>query len=697
MGNLGSSTSPSSRRSEAALSRSPLLARIGRTGGALAALAGASLFLVRLAAADRHGQPTLTSATWLVTPLLATGRWLDGFAGSHVLALQIVLASVAAVGLAVQARRGREHLRRSGLPLAAVLTVMGVVSVATGRVGLGLGWSLGGAAVLMAGRATPSTEPRFHGKMWLAVPLGLAVLLRFWSLAQVPAGYAEHAVAHHVEYSIPFYERFLPALISGHWRAVAEFLTMLVHDQHAVNSIPVALGFGLLGVSTTATKLVTAVLGAITVLVAFGVGRRMWDDGLGLLFALLVALSPWHVSISRYGDTEHVLCPLQALLALYFLFGTIRRGRWRDFVLGGLTLGAGWYLYAPSQVMPIVFAAVLLTRVTSERLFLRGDLWKAVAALAVFVAISAPAIADFVHRGRVLPVRSSYEDDASFHVINPAKEWSMAKQELRQAFVAAEDPWFGKPGGGLGALEAALFLPGIAWCVVALRRHPEREAGALILAGLASAFLPGALAPDASFRRLFLFATFALLLAAIVLRHFLGWLAATGASRRWLTVVVGAGVAIATAANAHVYFDLCHLYEAEAHAYHYEMAKFVTSQLGTRFVTIVVARDWDAEDHDRYLALVGYEKLESLARHGPKEARLFRVVTVANAGSVLLHPPTLEGRGAVLAERFLAEAPFEGVDLASLARGACHGCRAVQHHDDRNGNLFTVWQWGPDT
>jgi 4-amino-4-deoxy-L-arabinose transferase-like glycosyltransferase len=77
-----------------------------------------------------------------------------------------------------------------------------------------------------------------------------------------------------------------------------------------------AVGFELFGVTLTVTRLVSAALGVLTILVAYRLGRALDGVRLGLVFSLLLAISPWHVTISRYGTQEHVLPPLQFLLSL---------------------------------------------------------------------------------------------------------------------------------------------------------------------------------------------------------------------------------------------------------------------------------------------------------------------------------------------------------------------------------------------
>ena len=682
---------PATPRSRRALAQALVAA-----GGVAAASAAAWGFLALLVREDRLGRPTLAPLGGFMRALTAAGRWVADLAAARALPLGVAAVAGAAIAIAVLAWRRRDGWRRRGaVALALAAIAAAVAALAAGRLGAGLACSVAAAVGLAGARGEDAGGRPARTRLWLAATLGIAVVLRFWSLAQVPRGYAEHAVVHHVQYTIPFYETLFPALLRLDWRPVPDFLSMLVHEQHAVNSIPAALGFDLLGVGTTQTRLVTAALGSLTVLVAFGLGRRMRDDALGLAFALLLAISPWHVSISRYEDTEHVLCPLQALLALYFTWSALRRGRPRDFVLAGATLAAGWYLYGPSQTMPAIAAAVLLSAVLGGPGLLRRHRVPIAAAIAVFALASAPAIADFIARGRLLPVRSSYQDAAGFRFTDARRDLSMVGAELGELFVAADDAWFARPGGGLGAIGTALLVPGLAWCLWAMRQRGDRDSAVLLLAALPVSFLPAALAPDASFRRLFLFATFALLLAAVAIRDLVGALESCGAPRRLVAALCLGAAAVATAAEAHVYFDLCQLPESETHRYHYEMARFAAGDLGERFVTVVVPHEWDVADHERYLTLVGYERLRALAARGRMKAGLYRIVTAAQAEAALRPPAAIAGRGTILAERTLADAAVDGVDLPALVRRDCPACRASARLDARDPRLFVAWEFGP--
>ena len=107
-------------------------------------------------------------------------------------------------------------------------------------------------------------------------------------------------------------------------------------------------------------KLATAIEGIITIPVLWWMGReviggdnRKLGNLVGLMLAALVAVSYWHVGLSRLG-LRIVLTPLFTALIVGFLARALRYNRRADFIAIGLTLGIGLYAYQAIRMMPIV-------------------------------------------------------------------------------------------------------------------------------------------------------------------------------------------------------------------------------------------------------------------------------------------------------------------------------------------------------
>jgi hypothetical protein len=126
-------------------------------------------------------------------------------------------------------------------------------------------------------------------------------------------------------------------------------------------------------------KLVTALEGILTIPIFFWLGRELverYNPRLGVLVGLalaaLVAVSYWHVSLSRLA-LRIVYTP--GIIALIFIYLTraLRENRRIDFINAGLALGVGLYMYQVIRIMPVVIvvgvgiAVVPLSRTWDER------------------------------------------------------------------------------------------------------------------------------------------------------------------------------------------------------------------------------------------------------------------------------------------------------------------------------------------
>jgi 4-amino-4-deoxy-L-arabinose transferase-like glycosyltransferase len=89
-----------------------------------------------------------------------------------------------------------------------------------------------------------------------------------------------------------------------------------------------------------AARLMTALVGTAAVYVAYKLGERYLDRRVGLVAALLLAVSPLHASYAHVAitDTAHAFLIALALLPLH---GVFRNGRTVHYVLSGFLIGLG--------------------------------------------------------------------------------------------------------------------------------------------------------------------------------------------------------------------------------------------------------------------------------------------------------------------------------------------------------------------
>jgi hypothetical protein len=147
-------------------------------------------------------------------------------------------------------------------------------------------------------------------------------------------------------------------------------------------------------------KLLTAIEGIITIPVMFWLGRELFgrhDRRLGVLVGLtlagLVAVSYWHVSLSRLA-LRIVYTPLITALIFIYLARALRENSRLDFINAGLALGVGLYMYQAVRMIPVVIvvgvglAVIFYARTWLERRrYMFNFIALVVVAFAVFVPL----------------------------------------------------------------------------------------------------------------------------------------------------------------------------------------------------------------------------------------------------------------------------------------------------------------------
>jgi len=107
--------------------------------------------------------------------------------------------------------------------------------------------------------------------------------------------------------------------------------------------------FKLLGANHFSLKAASLIPAILTVLAIYPLGRLLFGQVGGLSAMLLMAVSRWHLSMSRWGWNE-TAPPLFQILATFFLIRGLRERRALDFGLAGLISGLMMYTYLSSRL-----------------------------------------------------------------------------------------------------------------------------------------------------------------------------------------------------------------------------------------------------------------------------------------------------------------------------------------------------------
>ncbi len=224
---------------------------------------------------------------------------------------------------------------------------------------LGVGCWLAAVVVSVAGLWTrrPPSRSLLASLRCLASPhalalfgvIGLAAFFRLYRLEAVPP----EMNSDHVE---KLYDVF--DVLRGHSPIFFERNTGREPLQfYFVAALSQLLGTGLTFYSL---KLSNAAAGILSVLAVYLFGRELGGRRIGLLAAFFAAVSIWPVATSRIG-LRFPFAPAGAALALWLLLRALRTGRRNDWLLAGITLGAGLYGYTAYRIVPlaaVVFIAL---------------------------------------------------------------------------------------------------------------------------------------------------------------------------------------------------------------------------------------------------------------------------------------------------------------------------------------------------
>lgn len=134
-----------------------------------------------------------------------------------------------------------------------------------------------------------------------------------------------------------------------------------------MNALPgyLAMPFYLLfGLSTPSLRAVNLIAGILSLIAFYGLIRRTGDEALALIAMFFLAISPWHIMISRWGLESNLLPTLFLLGVLFLCRGW--NGGW-SLLLAGLFFGLTLWAYGPAYVATPLFLALVAAGFLSQR------------------------------------------------------------------------------------------------------------------------------------------------------------------------------------------------------------------------------------------------------------------------------------------------------------------------------------------
>ncbi len=276
----------------------------------------------------------------------------------------------------------------------------------------------------------------------------------------------------------------------------------------------VTLAVGVLGQSPFALRLASFFAGLLTIAATAAMGRALFSRRVGLLASTVLAVTLWHVHLSRVGFRAVLLPLFIALTAWQVALGvrgdkTGRQGDKRvwHWVAAGIFYGLSFYTYTASRFTPVALAAFGLYVLATQPAIRNPQsptsnlqLWRGIglATLATLAALTPLAIYTIGHPDVVMgrPGQVSVFDPT----INGGDLWgTMGAHTLRTLgmfFVRGDRIWrHNVPWRPV--FDPVLGIAFLLGLVVALRRARRDVAAGFVLIWTAVMSLPTLLAEDA--------------------------------------------------------------------------------------------------------------------------------------------------------------------------------------------------------
>lgn len=140
------------------------------------------------------------------------------------------------------------------------------------------------------------------------------------------------------------------------------------------------------GLSAWAVRLPSALAGVIAVYLTYLIGKRLYSDQVGLWSAFLLAVSPWHLMLSRPGFEASVALTL-VLAGIYFFLRSSPTNHYPSIILSAIFFGLAPHTYNSAKLVVPILVVWLMWR---SRLY--RDLKRSLAFLSILVLFALPIL-----------------------------------------------------------------------------------------------------------------------------------------------------------------------------------------------------------------------------------------------------------------------------------------------------------------
>lgn len=124
------------------------------------------------------------------------------------------------------------------------------------------------------------------------------------------------------------------------------------------------------GLNAWGVRLPAAIAGILAVYLTYLLGKKLYSDKVGLWAAFFLAVSPWHLMLSRPGYEASVALML-LLLGIYTLLLAIDSRTFKYWIISGVAFGLGPHTYNSAKVV-VPLIVILLVWQLRKRIIFRG-------------------------------------------------------------------------------------------------------------------------------------------------------------------------------------------------------------------------------------------------------------------------------------------------------------------------------------
>lgn len=242
----------------------------------------------------------------------------------------------------------------------------------------------------------------------------LAAILRFYALGSLPPG-LYHDEAYNGLDALSIISGQRPIFFEANNGREPLFIYL------------VAVAVSLLGRTVLAVRVVSAILGTLTVPATYAAGKELFGRRVGLIAAFFAATTFWTINLSRVGFRA-VSLPLFVALFLWALARAMHSHSKASCLLAGLILGASFYTYLAARFLPLVVVLLVLYYLLRRQRIV----WSRLALLAAATLIIAlPLLIYALGHPEMLLGRSSQVSILSLAVNQGDLAGTLARQVVR--------------------------------------------------------------------------------------------------------------------------------------------------------------------------------------------------------------------------------------------------------------------------